>query len=87
MPEGDSEYAFHYQDHLYKYHFLRPFRTKKAGEVANHLSKIFIDFGARQILQNDNMREFTVHVFIYVMILIKLILKIMGKVMAWVYSR
>lgn len=59
LPDGDFKYTFHYQDHLSKYHFLRPLRSKTAVEVANHLFQIFIDFGAPQILQSDNGREFT----------------------------
>lgn len=69
LPDGPFRYIMHYQDHLSKFHFLRALKTKTAAEVAINLFKIFIDFGAPQILQSDNGREFTAKViqviFIY----------------------
>lgn len=62
LSDGDYRFIFHYQDHLTKYHILRPLRSKTAVEVAHHLFGIFIDFGAPQILQSDNGREFTANV-------------------------
>lgn len=61
-PDGEYKFIFHYVDHLSKYHFLRPMKSKKAIEVAGHLFNIFIDFGCCQILQSDNGREFTAKV-------------------------
>lgn len=61
-PDGDYKFIFHYVDHLSKYHFLRPLKNKTAAGVAEHLFKIFIDFGCPQILQSDNGREFTANV-------------------------
>lgn len=52
----------HYQNHLTKFHFLRPLKTKEAAGVAMHLMQIFVDFGAPQILQSDNGREFTANI-------------------------
>lgn len=62
LPDGDYNWIFHYQDHLSKYHFLRPLKCKTALEVAHHLMQIFVDFGAPSILQSDNGREFTASV-------------------------
>jgi hypothetical protein len=42
----------HYQEHLTKYHLLSPLTTKRAGEVARQLLKIFVDFGASYVLQS-----------------------------------
>ena len=62
MPDGKYKFVMHYQEHLSKYHILRPLTSKRATEVAYHLLQIFIDFGAPQILQSDNGREFTAFV-------------------------
>ena len=62
LPDGNYKFIMHYQEHLSKYHILRPLRTKRAAEVAFHLLHIFIDFGAPTILQSDNGREFTANV-------------------------
>lgn len=59
LPDDKFKYIFHYQDHLSKYHFLRPLTSKTAKEVAHHLLQIFFDFGAPTILQSDNGKEFT----------------------------
>ena len=62
LPDGNYKWIMHYQDHLSKYHFLRPLTSKTAKEVAENLLKIFVDFGAPSILQSDNGREFTANV-------------------------
>lgn len=62
LPDGDFKWIMHYQDHLSKYHFLRPLTNKTAQQVADNLIRIFTDFGAPSILQSDNGREFTVNV-------------------------
>ena len=62
LPDGEYKWIMHFQDHLSKYHFLRPLETKTAKEVADSLLGIFIDFGAPSILQSDNGREFTANV-------------------------
>lgn len=61
-PDGPYRYVFHYTDHLTKYHILRPLKSKCAIEVANILMQVFTDFGAPQILQSDNGREFTANI-------------------------
>ena len=62
MPDGNYKFIMHYQKHLSKYHVLRPLTSKRGTEVVYHLLQIFIDFGAPQILQSDNGREFTASV-------------------------
>lgn len=62
MPDGPYKHIMHYQDHLTKYHFFRPLTSKTAKEVAQNLMPIFIDFGAPEVLQSDNGREFTAEV-------------------------
>lgn len=42
MPDGDFNYVLHYQDHLTKYHLLRPLPCKTASNVAKHVYQIFI---------------------------------------------
>jgi transposase InsO family protein len=36
--------------------------TKRAGEFARQLLKIFLDFGAPHVLQSDSGREFTAEI-------------------------
>lgn len=62
VPDGSYKWVMQYQDHLTKYCILRPLHSKRADEVAKKLFKIFCDFGAPQILQADNGREFTAEV-------------------------
>ncbi|XP_043473980.1 KRAB-A domain-containing protein 2-like [Leptopilina heterotoma] len=58
--QADREYRFImvYQDHLTKFVLLRALQTKRAEEVAHHLTDIFLTFGAPCILHSDNGREF-----------------------------
>ncbi|XP_053607024.1 KRAB-A domain-containing protein 2-like [Plodia interpunctella] len=58
--QEDCPYKFIlvYQDHLTKFVQLRPLKTKRAEEVAHALIDIFTIFGAPNILQSDNGREF-----------------------------
>ena len=62
QPDGDFKWIFHYQDHLTKFSTLRPLTSKRASEVAYTLLDVFLTFGAPQILQSDNGREFTAEV-------------------------
>lgn len=62
LPDGKFKYILHYQEHLTKFHILRPLTSKRAAEVAYHLLQIMIDFGAVHVLQSDNGREFTAKV-------------------------
>lgn len=64
LPEGEYRYIFHGLDFLSKYHFLRPLKTKCAFEIDADLLKIFIDFGAAQIIQGDNGRELTAKIIL-----------------------
>ena len=59
MKDGAFKLILHYQEHLSKFHILRPLTSKCAVEVARELLMIFLDFGAPKILQSDNGREFT----------------------------
>jgi transposase InsO family protein len=59
MKDGSFAFIMHYQEHLSKYHLLRPLQNKTAAEVARELLFIFLDFGAPRVLQSDNGREFT----------------------------
>jgi len=47
-----------YQDHLTKFCILKPFKSKRAEEVAYYLIDICTVFGAPSVLQSDNGREF-----------------------------
>lgn len=62
LPDGPYRFIMHYQDHLTKYHLIRPLCNKTAAAVAQQLMQIFVDFGAPQILQSDNGREFTANI-------------------------
>ncbi len=46
--------------------FLRPLKTKKAGEVAQQLWLLFTDFGVPRIMQSDNGKEFVNHVLTHI---------------------
>ncbi|VEN35518.1 unnamed protein product, partial [Callosobruchus maculatus] len=61
-PDNEYRWLLNYQDHLTKFLFLRPLKTKTANEVANELLKIFLEIGAPSILQSDSGREFTASV-------------------------
>lgn len=57
-PDGDMKFIMLYQDHLTKFVLIRALRHKKAEDVARQLVDIFSTFGAPNILQSDNGREF-----------------------------
>lgn len=57
-PDGPYNFILNYQDHLTKFLFLRPLKTKTAHEVAEHLVDIFCLVGSPYTLQSDNGREF-----------------------------
>lgn len=58
QPDGKYKFVMVYQDHLTKFVLLRPLTSKRAEEVAYHLTDIFLIFGGPCILQSDNGREF-----------------------------
>lgn len=58
-PDGEYKWMLQYQDHLTKFCFLRPLKSKEAKEVAIEILKIFLEVGCPNILQSDNGREFT----------------------------
>ena len=62
LRDGSFRFIMHYQEHLSKFHFLRPLTSKRAEEVASELLRIFLEFGAPKLLQSDNGREFTASV-------------------------
>ena len=51
-------YILNYQDHLSKYCYLRPLKTKSAAKIADHLDAIFTDISCPKILHADNGKEF-----------------------------
>jgi hypothetical protein len=57
-PDNGYKFILVYQDHLTKFVFLRPLRSKTAEEVSYNLIDIFSIIGAPMILQSDNGREF-----------------------------
>ncbi|KAI6660088.1 KRAB-A domain-containing protein 2-like [Oopsacas minuta] len=59
IQDGNFRFILHYMEYLTKFHVIRPLQRKTATEVANQLLLIFLDFGAPNILQSDNGREFT----------------------------
>ncbi|XP_060873949.1 KRAB-A domain-containing protein 2-like [Metopolophium dirhodum] len=60
QPDGDYKFIMVYQDHLTKFFYviLRPLTYKRAEKVAYVLIYIFTTFGAPEILQSDNGRDF-----------------------------
>jgi IS30 family transposase len=58
-PDREYKFVMVYQDHLTKYCVLNALKTKTAQEVAEHLVKIFADFGSPRILHSDNGKEFS----------------------------
>ena len=60
--DGEYNWILNYQDHFTKFVILKPLKTKRAEEVAFALLDIFLTFGAPNILQSDNGREFVNHV-------------------------
>ena len=55
---GEYRWTFVYQDHLTKFVQLRPVTSKHAPGLAYQLLDVFSIFGAPNILQGDNGREF-----------------------------
>ncbi|XP_068205367.1 KRAB-A domain-containing protein 2-like [Palaemon carinicauda] len=58
LPDGDYKYIMTCVYHFIKFCVLCPLTTKRAEEVAAYLLDIFLTFGAPDILQSDNGREF-----------------------------
>ena len=56
--DGENRWIFVYQNHLTKFVQLRPVTSKRAPEIAYQLLGVFSIFGAPNILQSDNGREF-----------------------------
>uniref|UniRef100_A0A2A4K8V1 Integrase catalytic domain-containing protein n=1 Tax=Heliothis virescens TaxID=7102 RepID=A0A2A4K8V1_HELVI len=61
-PDQEFKWLLQYQDHLTKFCFLRPLKSKEAKEVAIEILKIFLEVGCPHILQSDNGRKFTASV-------------------------
>lgn len=59
LPDGEFKFILNYQEHLTKFKFLIPLKSKTAVDVAKALLSIFLQFGAPHVLQSDNGREFT----------------------------
>lgn len=59
QPENDFKFILIYQDHLTKFVQLRALKSKRANRVAYYLIDIFTIFGAPNVLQSDNGREFS----------------------------
>ena len=55
-PDGNFKWVMNYQDHATKYLYLRPLTSKRATEVSHELLKNFLEQGAPQILQSDNLK-------------------------------
>lgn len=68
-PDGEYKWLLQYQDHLTKFCFLRPLKSKGAKEVAIEILKIFLEVGCPSILQSNNGREFTASVLKEIMTL------------------
>ncbi|KAE8739593.1 hypothetical protein FOCC_FOCC014909 [Frankliniella occidentalis] len=58
MADGEWKWILVCQDHLTKFIHLRPLKSKRAIEVAEHVLSIFLVFGAPTVPQSDNGREF-----------------------------
>lgn len=56
--DGGYQFILNYQEHLTKFLYLRPLKTKTTAEVAYNLVDIFCVIGAPSVLQSDNGREF-----------------------------
>ena len=56
--DGEYRWIFVYQDHLTTFVQLRPVTSKRAPEIVYQLLDVFSIFGAPNILQGDNGREF-----------------------------
>jgi hypothetical protein len=61
-PDGEYKFILNVQDHFTKFIHLFALKQKTAATVAWHLFEIFLTFGAPQILQSDNGREFRAQV-------------------------
>ena len=57
-PVKDNRYIMVMQDHLTKFVWLRPLKSKRAAEVAYKILKIFREVGPPSILHSDQGREF-----------------------------
>ncbi|KAL0829633.1 hypothetical protein ABMA28_003139 [Loxostege sticticalis] len=58
-PDGEYKWMLQYQDHLTKFCFLRPLKSKEAKKVAIEILKIFLEVGCPNIFQSDNGRKYT----------------------------
>lgn len=57
--DGKYKFILVWQDNLTKFVQLRALESKRGVEIAQHMIDIFCIFGAPNILQSDNGREFT----------------------------
>jgi hypothetical protein len=57
-PDGDYKWIYHAKDHVSKYSYAIPLKTKTCAEVASATKLMFLLFGAPKILQHDRGGEF-----------------------------
>ncbi len=57
-PDGSYVWILHIKDHFLKHTILYTLTSKKASEIAYHISLYVRHFGALGIFQCDNSREF-----------------------------
>lgn len=57
--DGDYNWIFHAKDHLTKFTYAVPLKTKRCEEVAEAIRTMFYNYGPPQVLQHDQGREFT----------------------------
>lgn len=62
QPDDDYKFIMIYEDYLTKFVQLRPLKSKRPEEIAHHLLDIFTIFGAPNILESCNGREFAIEV-------------------------
>lgn len=59
IQDGDYKWLLNYEDYATKFIQLRPLVTKQPTEIALELVKIFLTFGAPDVLESDNDLKFT----------------------------
>ena len=62
IPDGEFQWILHEKDHLTKFSWAYPLKSKEAQPVAEKLLQQFYSFGPPQILQSDNGKEFVARV-------------------------
>ena len=61
-PDNSYKWIMHARDHFTKFSWASPLTSKRAWEVAEHLTALFCQCGPPKILQSDNGREFLAEV-------------------------